>query len=419
MNVLRARHVVLGPQQTLSPGEIEWDARGVITAVRRARGAVQDLLVMPGLVDAHVHLQLEPLASVERRFLPWVRAVLAARAARTKRADRASAVAALRQLLAAGTTAVGEIDSTGLSPAALRQVPLHGRCYQELTGFHLDARAARARIAERTADGSGRSTAGLSPHAPYSASAALIQAAAQRRRHLAIHCAEVPEEQQFLRNGTGPFAELLAQLGRLPAGFRAPGVGVVRYLQSLGVLGPRTQLVHCQELERGDVRILSASRTPVVVCPGTIEWFGRTPPPVAKWLREGIVVALGTDSRASNTTLSMPAELARAACLWPDLHPAAILHMATAHGASSLGLRHVGRIARGRSADLCAIAAGHDQANRLIAEFVHGALPIAATWLAGVQHRAQRVEPQRGGSYIAPRSEPSAASAAELRNQRR
>ena len=419
MNVLRARHVVLGPRRTLSPGEIEWDARGVITAVRRARGPVQDLLVMPGLVDAHVHLQLEPLAVIERQFLPWVRAVMAARAGRTRRLDRASAVASLRQLLAAGTTAIGEIDSTGLSPAALRQVPLRGRCYQELTGFHLDSRAARARIAERALSAVGNSAAGLSPHAPYSASAALIQAAAMRRRPLAIHCAEVPEEQQFLRQGTGPFAALLAQLGRLPAGFRAPGVGAVRYLQTLGVLGPRTQLVHCQELERGDVRILVEARSPVVVCPGTIEWFGRTPPPVATWLRAGLVVALGTDSRASNTTLSMPAEMARAAAFWPDVDPADILQMATANGAKSLALRHVGRIARGLSADLCAVAAGHEDADRLLAEFVHGARPIAATWLAGVQHRAQRVEPRPGGSYIAPSPEPSAASAAEPRKRRR
>ena len=376
-----------GPRRVLSPGEIEWNHSGVITAVRRPRGPVQDLLVMPGLVNAHVHLQLEPLVARERRFVPWVRAVMAARAGRTSATDRAAAVTALRQLLRNGTTTVGEIDSTGCSPAALRRVPLRGRCYQELTGFHLDRAAARERIAEREAPASGRSAAGLSPHAPYSASASLIQSAAVRR-YVSIHCAEVPEEQQFLRQGTGPFADLLAQLGRLPAGFRAPGVGAVRYLQQLGVLGPRTQLVHCQELERGDAAILADARSPVVVCPGTIEFFGRTPPPVATWLRKGIVVALGTDSRASNTALSMPMELQRAARLWPSLHPAELLQMATEHGAKSLGLRGVGRIARGCAADFCAIASGHEQAMALVADFVHGARPIAATWLAGVRHPA-------------------------------
>jgi len=385
MHFLRARHVWLGERGWLSPGELGWDAAGRLVVLRRARGRVDDLVVLPGLVDAHAHLQLEPLAVVERRFLPWVRAVLAARAGRSPRQDRRTAVAALRQLRAGGTTAVGEIDSTGQSPAAFAAVPLAGRCYQELTGYHLDASAARARIAERERPAGANCAAGLSPHAPYSASAPLIVAAHRRRRHLAIHCAEVPEEQEFLRRGRGPFAELLQQLGRLPAGHRPPGVGAVRHLRALGVLGPRTQLVHCQELERGDAALLAATRTPVVVCPGTIEWFRRTPPPVPGWLRAGIRVALGTDSRASNVDLSMPRELLRAARCWPGLAPETLLQMATAFGGVSLGRPRLGRIARGGRADLCALPAGTDAPARALEEFVHGARRIAAVWLGGAR----------------------------------
>jgi cytosine/adenosine deaminase-related metal-dependent hydrolase len=397
MNKLRARHVFLGARGFLSPGEIQWDQRGIIVSVRKARGNVEDLVVLPGLVDAHVHLQTDPLPKIERQFLSWVRAVLAARNGRSKSADVAAATQSLRTLLASGTTAVGEIDSTGLSPRALGRVPLVGRCYQELTGFHLDSDGAVARIAERAFAASNHCLAGLSPHAPYSASAALIRTAAKQRCHLAIHCAEVPEEQQFLRHGCGPFAELLAQLGRLPAGYRPPGVGAVRYLHSLGVLGPRTQLIHCQELERGDLGILAATRSPIVVCPGTIEWFLRTPPPVPVWLKAGLEVAIGTDSRASNTELSMRRELSRAANFWPTLAPATLLQMATLHGARSLGRSDHGRIGRTARADFCAIAAFTDHPGQTLAAFVHGEAPIAGVWLGGIRQHRHRVEPRAHG----------------------
>lgn len=192
----------------------------------------------------------------------------------------------------------------------------------------------------------------------------------------------MPEEQQFLRTGRGPFAELLRELGRLPAGFRPPGVGAVRHLDRLGVLALRTQLVHCQELERGDAALIARAGASIVVCPGTIEWFRRPAPPVPAWLRAGICVALGTDSRASNTGLSMQRELRRAAALWPSLSPATLLQMATAAGGRALGAVDAGRLRPGARADFC-IVAGEGPRERILAAFVHGRAPVLGTWLCG------------------------------------
>jgi cytosine/adenosine deaminase-related metal-dependent hydrolase len=250
---------------------------------------------------------------------------------------------------------VGEIDSTGRSGEVLANAPLRGRCYRELTGFHLDAAGARQLVRDRRVAPGPRLATGLSPHAPYSVSGPLFRAAARASRHLAIHCAEVPEEQEFLRCGTGPFAALLQRLGRLPAGFRAPGVGAVRWLERLGVLRPTTLLVHCQELERGDRARIAAAGARIVVCPGTIAWFGRAAPPVPSWLRAGIPVALGTDSRASNDGLSLLAELRRAGRLWPALSPRQLLAMGTRHGGAALGLRGVGTLRRGAAADFLVV----------------------------------------------------------------
>lgn len=379
---LAARCVLLAPGLELCPGEVVWDDAGVITALRRPRGRVQELCVLPGLVNAHVHLQIEPV-DAPRAFLPWVRAVIAARLAASGAAMDASARAAACQLLAEGVTAVGEIDSTGRTPRALAASRLAGRCYQEVTGFHLDARAARTLVRDRRGEAVAGLQAGISPHAPYSVSPALFQVAAKATRQLAIHCAELPEEQQFLRQGTGPFADLLRDLGRLPVDFRAPGVGAVRWLERLGVLRFGTQLVHCQELERGDIARIAASGAAIAVCPGTIDWFGRTPPPVPKWLAAGIPVALGTDSRASSDAFSLRAELRAAARFWPELSPLQLFTMATVAGGRSLGRPRLGRIVRGGRADLLAVAARSDRAEDHLGPFVHGELAALAVFAAG------------------------------------
>lgn len=375
---LAARFVMLDAERVLAPGELVWDAAGRLRTVRRARGPVADVCVIPGLVNAHAHLQLAPLASPPRSFLPWVGAVLAARAATTPADERRQLRAAIRSMVAGGATAVGDIDSSGLARREAAAAGLAGRSYRELTGFHLDAAASRALLRARREPALGDLAVGWSPHAPYSVSAALFRAARDDRRPLAVHCAELPEEQQFLRDGDGPFRELLQQLGRLPADFRAPGVGAVRWLERLGLLRPATQLVHCQELERGDVGRIARSGASIVVCPGTMAFFGRTPPPVPRWLAAGIPVALGTDSLASNSDLSLHLELQRAAAAWPQLRPEALLAMATAHGARALCRPDLGRLRRGGRADLVVLpAAGADDAMAAFTAFVAGTPPLA------------------------------------------
>ncbi|MCA8952427.1 MAG: amidohydrolase family protein [Planctomycetes bacterium] len=386
---MRVRCALLAAGCELAPAELVWDAAGRILELRRARrgsGPIADQCVLPGLVDAHTHLQLDqPLANepaAPRDFVPWASAVMAARRDRSTAAHTAAARDAALARIAEGTTAIGEIDSTGCSPAALRATGIAGRCYQELVGYDLDRAGATRLVRQRRRPGALALAAGLSPHAPYSVSAALFRAAAAASGHLAVHCAETAEEQRFLRDGTGPFADLLRALGRMPRGAVPAGVGAVRWLARLGLLRASTQLVHCQELEPGDVEAIAASGAPVVVCPGTIEWFGRAAPPIADWLRRGVVVALGTDSRASNAAWTMRATLRAAARLWPELSPLRIFALATAAGGRALG-RRLGTLQRRGRADLLALPATSDRAGDHLEAFVHGECAVAAVRVGG------------------------------------
>src|SRR5690606_37379880 len=86
---------------------------------------------------------------------------------------------------------------------------------------------------------------GVSPHAPYTVSASLYRRVADYARAeglpLAVHIAESEDEVRFVRDGEGDFARRLRERG---IAVEARHDGPVAYLDSLGVLGPRTLAIH-------------------------------------------------------------------------------------------------------------------------------------------------------------------------------
>lgn len=383
---LSAAIVVASPERVLAPGELVFDRRGRVLHVGplRSRRRAPPRAIVPGLVDAHVHLQIPELRRAVRSFLPWVDEVM--QSVRTGSADdhRQRALRAVTALLESGATAVGEVDSTGCSPAVLRESALAGRCYQELTGFDLGARGAAELLERRRRAGSRRCPAGFSPHAPYSVSPALFRAARRSGSPMMVHVAEIAEEQELLRAGRGPLRALLERLGRWPRAFRPPEVSSVSWLARLGVLGPRCALVHAQHLAAGDAERIAAAAASIVVCPGTIDYFRRAAPPVPQWLALGITVALGTDSAASNRGLDMRAEMVRAHCLWPALSSRQVLAMATVAGGRALCRPSLGRLRPGGGADFVVVdLPDRAEPRSFLDRFTRGELTRTRTWLQG------------------------------------
>ncbi len=162
-----------------------------------------------------------------------------------------------------------------------------------------------------------------------------------------IHCSETLEELEFLQSGHGPFRELLKNLGRWDGSFVAPACSPVAWLDRLTCLGPDILLVHVQELVYGDLAILRKAGSPVVICPGTIQYFHREPPRVLEMWKAGLTLALGTDSLASNQELDLFAEMQALHQLIPELEPGRILQMATSMGGRALGIPGAGRLRPG------------------------------------------------------------------------
>ncbi len=114
--------------------------------------------------------------------------------------------------------------------------------------------------------------------------------------------------------------------------------------------------MHCVQLDQPDHSTLQAARATVVACPRSNDFLGVGTAPVPALMREGIPVALGTDSLASAPDLDLFAEMAALRRDHPELSPAAVLRMATLNGARALGLGdRLGTIEAGKLAELIVV----------------------------------------------------------------
>ncbi|MCA9076274.1 MAG: amidohydrolase family protein [Planctomycetaceae bacterium] len=326
-----------------------------------------NVAIIPGLVNAHTHLEFsdltEPLTPASP-FPSWVRSLMAQRQQRPS--DRMEAIdAGLNESVATGCTLIGEIATDETSVTRLSSETPRGVVFREILGIGENVAAERLKIArrhlfpERTASESDI-LRGLSPHAPYSLSAdlfrQLVDLAVEANATVAMHLAETQEEMELLRSGTGLLVDMLKDFGVWRDRFWMPSGEIGEYLHELSRVR-RALVVHGNYLSVDDIELLATQpQMTVVYCPRTHRFFGHPEHPWRRLIERGVKVALGTDSRASNPDLSLWSELQFLSREFPDVSEDCLLRLATLNGADALGLADVtGSLTPGKSADLTVV----------------------------------------------------------------
>jgi cytosine/adenosine deaminase-related metal-dependent hydrolase len=314
-------------------------------------------VLLPGLVNAHCHLELTTLAELAHqglRFVPWIERLVAERARLDPAAAREAARAGIEELRSTGTVAVGDVSNNLAHLDLLRESGLDAVVFFELLGWD-PAQAgsvlqrAEARLAEVAS--SGRVRVELAAHATYSVSAALFAALVARGGPGAVHLAESAEESRFLGRGGGELAAFLERrVGPVP--FVPPERSPVAYLESLGVLHRGLVAAHCVQLVAEDCALLAKHGVHVALCPRSNRNLGVGVAPVPALEAAGVSLCLGTDSAASGGRLDLMEDVAALQREFPGLAPAAIVRMATLGGAEALGLPDLGSLERGKRAAL-------------------------------------------------------------------
>lgn len=388
-----------------------------------------DVTLLPGLVNAHTHLEFSDLTSPLRgergSFASWIEAVVRHRVRGLNEstpdewAVGKTRVARLgwREAVNSGTAAIGEVDSrpsAWVGQEDLRSTSTDGPlgcCFLEVLGLAPDrAEAALAWATNCLTHGSveggpggsgphsglvlpGGFYLGLSPHAPYSTSQALYERTVglcrTHRLPLATHLAETEEELQLLRERSGPLVDLFHAMGvwnseAITA--RTPG-DILRTV----VEAPQLLIIHGNYLERDEWCWLSKNHraASVVYCPQTHEYFGHLSHPWPQMLADGLNVALGTDSRASSQTLSLWEDILVVRRRYPEQPAELIWKLATVNSARALGLSGcLGELRPGSIARM-AVARWRDSPNRWSWE----RLLTAETQLTGYDAPSLRPDP--------------------------
>jgi len=371
-----------------------------------AGGADDDLgdaVLLPGLVNAHTHLELTAMRGFleDLPFFEWVRTLTRARhfvldAESLLDSARLGVVEGLR----AGVTTFADTGDSSAPFDALCELGARGVAFREVFGPDpAQAEASLAGLREKVADMRLRETplvrVGVSPHAPYSVSDALFAAVARfasaEGLPVAVHIAESEAESVLVERAQGPFADYLRSRNLdVEPRARSP----IALLERCGVLDARPLLIHAVRADAPDIAAIARHRCGVAHCPASNAKLAHGIAPLMEMLDAGLDVGLGSDSMASNNRMDILGE-GRLAVLQqrtrtarPDaIPPQTVLELATRGGARALRMAdQVGVLAEGFQADLAAyaIAPSLRPVHDIAAAVVHaGGTPALRTVVAG------------------------------------
>ena len=326
--------------------------------------------VLPGLVNAHTHLELSYLRdriAPSESFTGWARQIIYERRKQPnlRAPEIMSAIAAaVAECLRCGTAVVGDVSNTLAPFAQLAESVLAGVVFWEIIGFKIDRPedlVAHAIGELGTLPATGHVRASLAAHAPYSVAPLLFREIKKAVARLpfvpcSVHLAENVEEVELLETGGGPWRALMKDIGSWNHEWDAPGVGPVRYLDDMGFLDNRLLAVHGVQMSKADLARLKERGTTLVTCPRSNGHTGAGLPPIADFYGSGVRVAIGTDSLASSPDLNVFAEVATLRALAPSVPAASLLASATIEGARALGFdADYGTIEPGKLARLVAV----------------------------------------------------------------
>ncbi len=363
----------------------------------QTQGAITDLgevVLLPGLINAHCHLDFTSLGGAiqpPRSFADWIRQINGLRRELTDDDYLASIARGFAEARRWGTTTIANIESVPALLTRMAPPPLRTWWFAELIDVQ-PRLTPEAMIQQALAVFCDRKDwvggFGLSPHAPYTASPKLFKLATAAAREndlpLTMHLAESHEEMEMFRDGHGPLFDLLQKLGR-PMNDCGAGKTPLAVMLEREMLDENWIVAHLNELAEEDLaRLEGGVRFHIAHCPRSGRYFKHRPFEVRRLLQLGFNICLGTDSLASNSSLSLFAEMRTLRDEQPWLGPEKILEMATVNGARALKQENaLGKIRAGFLADLIALPIGN-QSGDLFAEIISWEKEVNWMLLAGV-----------------------------------
>lgn len=322
---------------------------------------VKDRVVIPGLVQTHIHLCQTIFRGMADDLIlsEWLqKRIWPLEAAHWANSVYISALVGLSELIRGGTTTVLTMETVKHTLMVFKAARDSGiraiigkAMMDEREGLPPGLRETTEESLEESLrlweDWQGREEGRLgacfAPRFAPSCSEDLLKIVGteSRKRGILIHshAAETKEEVEIVR--------------------KDKGMGEIEYLERLGLTGERLLLAHCVWLGEEEMDILARTKTKVLHCPSSNLKLGSGIANVYQLRQKGVSVSIGADGAACNNNLDAFWELRLASLLQKVKNgPQALgtqeaFRMATLGGAEALGMeREIGSIEEGKRADL-------------------------------------------------------------------
>ncbi len=375
MYTLRSKYLLKDPDTLISNGAVliaddgKIEYSGPFTGINNGESPqVIDLgnaVIAPGLINTHTHLELTHLLNsinYNGNFTDWIRQLVDIKRTWTEKSYRLSIEDGIRKSVESGTTTVVDISRNGLALDELIKSNIRKTLFLEIIDFNPDTVSAtidnfKCQIDNITPN--DLLSIGIFPHAPYTVSEKLYKCCKKTSDELdiivATHISETKNEVEFLTKGTGHFESLLKEFDMLKS-WTHPGLRPIEYLKNIGFLNKGCILIHCNFLTDNEIDLIEGSESNVVFCPKSHKYFQHEDHPFLKLKEHKINIALGTDSLASNDSLSILDEMKFLSKHYNEVKPQDIFYMGTIAGAKALGMNdRIGKLEPGYYADIAVI----------------------------------------------------------------
>lgn len=300
----------------------------------------------PGFINTHCHLELSHLRGKVKQktgLSGFIQELQAIRNANEEEIQQAI-VQANEEMQRNGIVAVGDISNgdTTFETKQISKIIYHS--FIELFGFDPQKAAAvyeRGMELKMQAEKS-QLAASVVPHSPYSVSKRLFNLISETQQNapLSIHNQETAAENELYQNRKGKIAEMLSAFGNDLTAFEVSKSNSLPAYLKLLPINQKLLLVHNTFTTVEDILLAEKLNTSLYwcFCPKANLYIENCLPDIAEFARRGLKCTLGTDSLASNDTLSIWEEIKTIQAHFPEIELETLVRWATINGAEYLGL---------------------------------------------------------------------------------
>lgn len=343
-----------------------------------------NVIVFPGFVNCHVHLEHPAVSEYPTNFARYQQKLLYQRLNRNLATDATTAAQNLAEAVRWGIVALADFSVEGASCQALAESGLFARLFFELSGFkNYNADAIMYQYAEKVRESAAekRVTRHFAPSAVWNVSPELMRAISLVERHIAVHMNWDASEEEFTRTGGGLLRQLLHAADDFDYGWKIPACSPVEYFFSNHFYAKHNILVHMTmtTAEEMDLMREAGVKVNICLCPRAALRLAPDLAPAQLFMEKGFNLCLGTESKLLVPDFDMRQEL-RLLVDQCGIAPENALKFATLNGAYAIGFhKEVGSLEPGKTARCLVTECPAGEQRDPLAALIYGEQPVR--WL--------------------------------------